>query len=227
MALTACTGNLSTEVLYNNTAYKCISDHVGETISICGYMSVASPMDGTYAYIMDQPLSGYPMSNYKEDMVTDTVVIYPKPGSIFVFTEKCIRVTGVITLSDSLPYNWYLADCSYEAIEPNDAIRQFNAAVDNGSLGILDTWLSAIYEGLNDSENAKEVSSVEYETKLLQTAEIPAIKNISEGLAHLTTAYNEWVTAGCEDDTTLNNEYSNFLELMSTWLSSLKVKGTE
>lgn len=196
-------------------------------MSISGYMSVASPMDGSYAFIMNQPLSGYPMTNYKEDMVMDTVAAYPASGNAFVFTEKCIRVTGTITVADNLPYNWYLADCSYEAIEPSDTIGQFNKAVDSGALATLDTWLSSLYTGISDSENAVEVSSVEYETKIMQAGELSTVKNISAGLSNLTSVYNEWVKAGCKDDTSLNEEYAKFLETMSTWLSSLQVKGTE
>lgn len=227
MTLTACTTSVPTTIMYNNTSYAYIADHIGETVSITGYMSVASPMDGSYAYLMNKPLSGYPMSNYREDEVTDTIAIYPKAGSVFIFTEKCIRVTGTITLSGNLPYNWYLSDCSYEAIEPDSTIAQFNAAVDSGALGVLDTWLSSIYEGLSDSDNAKEVNSIEYETKILQAGELSTVKDISEGLTNLTNAYNEWVKAGCENDTALNDEYAKFLELMSTWLSSLQVKGIE
>lgn len=216
-------------VSYNATSYTDISSHIGDKVSITGYMSIVSPMDGSYAYLMNQPLNGYPMTNYDKSKLTDMLVIYPATGTSIVYTEKCVRVTGEIALPEDSEsdYSWYLKNISYEVVSPSDEISAFNTAVDDGSLATLDSWLSAVYAGISDEENAEEVNATEYETKILSDGSMSSLRTIVSNLTSLTSAYNEWVKAEDKDRANVDATYTKLQTSMATWLSKLEVKGTE
>lgn len=198
----------------------------GTKVTIAGYMSVASPYDGSCAYLIDSPLNN----------VTDVtmVPIYPAEGTALLFTEKCIRVTGTIRNEPvendarGLSYAWYIDNCSYEIIEPTLAIKTYNAHIDNGTIKVLDEWLSLIFAGIGDTTKAEKIDTINYETRLLQAGDMTDIKDISASLSSLTIKYNEWIDSGCTDDTAeLNSAYSEVTASVSNWLQTLKVKGDE
>lgn len=187
-------------------------------------MSVASPMDGSFIYLMNKPLSGYPMENYNADALTDTLVAYPANGTSFIFTEKCVRLTGTITENNE--YTWELSNCSYEVVTPTDDIGAFNVVVDDGSLTVLDNWLSEIYSGISSDEPAV-VNSTEYETKLLSGSSNATVKQITAALTSLTSSYNEWVNSEDKDKSVIESSYRELQGTMQEWLTSLEVRGDE
>lgn len=224
LLLTGCAHNESVSVIYNETTSSYLLSHTGETVSVCGYMSVASPMDGSFIYLMNKPLSGYPMENYSTDALTDTLVAYPADGTAFIFTEKCVRITGTITENEE--YTWELSNCSYEVIAPTDDISSFNIVVDDGSLTVLDNWLSEIYSGISSDEPAV-VSSTEYETKLLNGSSNATVKQITAALTSLTASYNEYVNSEDKDKSAIESSYMELQGTMQEWLASLEVRGDE
>lgn len=180
-------------------------------MSVSGYMSIASPTDGSFAYLMSEPFGSYPTDNFEGGKFTDMLVIRPSAGTSITYTEKCVRVTGTIA-EDSEPVNWCLTDISYEVISPNVYVEEYNSAVDSGKLSNVDEWLNELYTSTG------EVSSAEYEAKTLG---LGSMKEMIEALTEMTKAHNE------KDDEKLQEAYASLQSSMGDWLSLLEMKGNE
>ena len=200
-------------------------------------MSVVSPYNGSCAYIMPMPLSNMPMVDFSNDTLTSMVPIYPAKGTAFLYTEQCIRVTGtmkygqVTTDENKYEYSWYLADCSYDVVAPTDAIAEYNLCINNGSMGVIDGWLSQIFKGLQDTEQAEIVDPLEFETKLLQAEITDTLKQVSSKVNALNASYNKWVEAGAKTEgaeySAMQDSYAEVNTSINEWLSTLKVRGDE
>ena len=53
----------------------------GKTVKINGYMSLASPTDGCFIYLVDAPYVDVPFTYDNSEMLVDTIEAYPKGSS--------------------------------------------------------------------------------------------------------------------------------------------------
>ena len=209
---------------YNVTAISDIKSWMGKEVSVTGYMSQASPTDGSYIYLMDVPLQIDTPVSGNGITITNTIICFPKVGTTVSYTGKCVKVTGTIIIDEKL---WYLADCSYEVVAPNDEISAYNEVVDSEPFIILDKWINAVLAGLQDKASAKKVSSAEYESLMLSglTDTQHRLKGLVSELTSLTKAYNEWVDSAEDDKSALEEAYSKVQQSTVEWIKALRVTG--
>ena len=178
---------------------------VETTKSIDGYITLDSPTDGSCVYIRDVPLS---MSS------DSSIICYPPNGCAFVYSEQCVRITGTIGEGSTL------TNCTYEVVAPTSAIQAYNEDISSGVFATLDEWLVKIANGLNNPDEAEEVSSAYYES-LLMSSKVP--QAVITSIITYTQEYNEWLSNGKPEDNTLNDTYSKVQEAVSDWFESLRV----
>ena len=244
MALVLCACNaqkleatILTTILYNSTPLTEIQKSDGATVKVTGYMSMASPLDNTCAYLMNVPFNPEPMAHTSNSNVTDMIACYPPTGQYIPFTEECVTVTGTIKATamtkDALGYSYpfYLVDCTYEVYQGADAISEYNYGITSTCLVEVDSWLTSVYNGLADPEHATVIdiktNRDSYDVKRGERV-CPGIDKLVAEVQKLTVAYNEWVetspTSVSDDLTAL---YLNVGTVMQDWLQTLEVKGDE
>ena len=223
---------------YCTTPLSVLENNAGETIQVAGYVSMASPYDGSMFYLTNKPISAFTNSG-TDGYTTDVVICYPNSSNLLKFTESCILVEGdivyeSITTSEEVVSPWYLSNCTYTVIEPTEKIINYHKMVNNGGLSVVDEWLSGMYNGLSTPDSASSVDAMTYEAKLLEAygVSLPEeILNLSNSISTFNATYNEWVEKGHpaegDDYTNLAKEYEVMIGSMTSWVESLKVTGGE
>ena len=72
----------------------------GKTVSIIGYMSTLSPVNGEFMYLMNMPYQSCPFCIPNTTQLSNTLAVYAKNGKSFEFTDLLIRVEGVLEFGD-------------------------------------------------------------------------------------------------------------------------------
>ncbi|MBQ8163688.1 MAG: hypothetical protein IJZ93_04925 [Clostridia bacterium] len=109
------TANISNLTELNNTQ-----------VSIIGYMSTLSPVDGSFMYLMNMPYQSCPFCIPNSDnQLSNTIAVYAKSGDEFEFTDRAIKVTGTLQIGNYSDYYGYkysfrIADATYEILDTSD-----------------------------------------------------------------------------------------------------------
>ena len=72
----------------------------GQKVSIIGYMSTLSPVNGEFMYLMNMPYQSCPFCVPNTTQLSNTLAVYAKDGKSFEFTDLLIRVEGVLEFGD-------------------------------------------------------------------------------------------------------------------------------
>lgn len=219
------------EIMWYATTIAEMQKANNQYISVSGYMSSTSPADQTCAYLTSKPLNAQILQ--REDVV-DTIVCYPSYGLRLEYTDKCIRVTGKIIGEPmeadcfGLSYPFYLVDCTYEVIEPTDAVVTYHTMLADGVMKAFDGYLSEVYSLMEGND----VTINDENKKVLETFD-----GGEEYKACIDAAYNMekvarvWYDAGhsteSEEYTDMVNANADLVSKLSNWFSSMEVKGNE
>lgn len=80
-------------------SYDYLSSLNGKQVTINGYMATASPVDGSYIYLMNMPYQSCPFCKPNTSELSNTMAVYPKSREKFDYTEQAITVTGTLMVS--------------------------------------------------------------------------------------------------------------------------------
>lgn len=202
-----------------------------KVVTVSGYMSNSSPTDGTCVYITAKPLNG---SLFQNENSIDTIVCYAAYGQRLTYTDKCIRMTGKVVGQEmaedcyGLSYPFYLTECSYEVIEPNETVKLYHEMLDNGIMKSFDTYLSGVYSLMEGNEAA--ISDTDKEV-IKNFDGGPTYTECINGAFSMEEVAQNWYNAGhkvdSEEYTEMVNANTVFIEKLSAWFSSMEMKGTE
>ncbi len=97
----------------------------GKTVSIIGYMSTLSPISGEFMYLMNLPYQSCPFCVPNTTQLANTMAVYAKSKKGFEFTDRAIRVTGVLEFGDytdefGYEYGYRIKDAEYTVIDEGD-----------------------------------------------------------------------------------------------------------
>lgn len=70
----------------------------GTKVYICGYMCKASPVNGSYMYLMNLPDQSCPFCLPNTSQLSNTMAIYPKKGKSFDYIDSSVPILVVGTL---------------------------------------------------------------------------------------------------------------------------------
>lgn len=95
----------------------------GKRVSIIGYMSTLSPVSGKFMYLMNLPYQSCPFCIPNTNQLSNTMAVYAKTE--FKFTDRAIRVTGVMDFGDytdefGYEYSYRIKDAEYEILDLSD-----------------------------------------------------------------------------------------------------------
>ncbi len=97
----------------------------GESVTITGYMSTRLPSSGNYFYLKNLPYQSCPFCVPNTAQLANTIAVYAKPGDVFEFTDRAIRVTGVLEFGNytdefGYEYNYRIKDAEYAVPDTDD-----------------------------------------------------------------------------------------------------------
>ncbi len=94
----------------------------GKTVTIIGYMSTLSPVSGKFMYLMNLPYQSCPFCVPNTTQLSNTMAVYAKGNDEFKFTDRAIRVTGILEFGDytdefGYEYLYRIKDATYEILD--------------------------------------------------------------------------------------------------------------
>ena len=102
----------------------------GKKVSVVGYMSVLSPVNGEFMYLMNLPYQSCPFCIPNTTTLSNTLAIYAKDGKSFEFTDMLIRVEGVLEFGDytdeyGYQYSYRIKDATYTKVDTSELSDQY------------------------------------------------------------------------------------------------------
>lgn len=93
----------------------------GKEVSIIGYMSTLSPISGEFMYLMNLPYQSCPFCVPNTTQLANTMAVYAKSAKGFEFTDRAIRVTGILEFGDytdefGYVYSYRIKDAEYTVV---------------------------------------------------------------------------------------------------------------
>lgn len=97
----------------------------GEQVTIIGYMSTLSPLNGSFMYLMNLPYQSCPFCIPNTTQLSNTIAVYAPNGKEFDFTDRAIRVTGTLTFGDytdeyGYSYTYRITNATYDVLDTSD-----------------------------------------------------------------------------------------------------------
>lgn len=159
VTLCACGDSSSTELSFSAAmSVEKIQALNGKPVSIVGYMSTLSPIDGTFIYLMNMPYQSCPFCIPNTTQLANTMAVYAPAGKNFDYTDRTIRVTGTLETGNftdifGYQYNYRIANASYAIIDLKDISEKhkiWNTLAEDGVplelynaftyLNVMSTW---------------------------------------------------------------------------------------
>lgn len=128
LVLSAC-GNAEDEVyeisFSEANSLEDMKKHDGNRVSIMGYMSTLSPVDGSFIYLMNMPYQSCPYCIPNTTTLSNTIAVYAKSGKKLEFTDLLIRVDGVLEFGDytdeyGYEYSYRIKDATYSTVDSSE-----------------------------------------------------------------------------------------------------------
>ncbi len=97
----------------------------GKEVTIMGYMATLSPISGKYMYLMNLPYQSCPFCVPNTQQLANTMAVYAKSGKTFEFTDRAVRVTGILRVEDyedefGYTYNYRITDAVYRVVDMSE-----------------------------------------------------------------------------------------------------------
>ena len=97
----------------------------GKQVSIIGYMSTLSPINGSFMYLMNMPYQSCPFCVPNTSQLSNTMAVYAKDAEGFKFTDRAIKVEGILEFGDytdeyGYEYGYRIKDATYTEVDTSE-----------------------------------------------------------------------------------------------------------
>lgn len=128
-----------------------------KTVSMIGFMSTSTPLNGEYTYLMNMPYQNCAFCVPNTDSLVNTIAVYPKQGKKFEFTDVPVKVTGTLefaSITDSMGYSYEyrIKDAKLEVAdisELEEGIKIYTALINQGFAESMENIFKTIYKTIN------------------------------------------------------------------------------
>lgn len=138
-----CTDNANevTTLKFKNTnSNEYINSLNGKLVSITGYLSTLSPLNGEFAYLMNMPYQNCPYCIPGTSEITNTLAIFAGENEKIEFTDMPVTVTGTLetgNFSDDFGYEYGVRLNNVSVIDADvdllsEKVKQYNLLAENG-----------------------------------------------------------------------------------------------
>ena len=166
-----------TNIKFKSTASeKEIEELNGKKVSITGYLSTLSSLNGEFAYLMNLPYQNCPYCIPGSSQITNTLAIFAKDNEKIEFTDLPVTVLGELEIGDftddfGYQYSVRLKDVTVSNADIDllsENIRKYNVLAENGVLANL-------YECITNAENV--IYSNSFDLKPIDIGQIEKTRN--------------------------------------------------
>ena len=98
----------------------------GKTVTINGYIATASPVDGSFIFLMNLPYQSCPFCVPNTSQLSNTMEVYPKKNKTFEYTNQAVKVTGTLVVAPTesdyfqdkygYQFNFKIVDATYTVL---------------------------------------------------------------------------------------------------------------
>ena len=125
----------------------------GKKVSIIGYMSTLSPVNGEFMYLMNLPYQSCPFCKPNTNELSNTIAVYAKNGKSFEFTDLLISVEGVLEFGDytdeyGYEYSYRIKDAAYKKVDTSELGEEFVLWQQLAQTGVVSEVYSTMYNYL-------------------------------------------------------------------------------
>lgn len=146
----------SSKLSFSDTNMNDIKKLDGQQVTISGYMSTLSPIDGSFMYLLNLPYQSCPFCEPNTTTLSNTVAIYAPKNKGFDFTDRLIKVTGTLeyksvgSFSDEYGYNYKfrIVDATYEVVDTSELGEHLQMWQELASTGVI-ADVYAMYDYIN------------------------------------------------------------------------------
>lgn len=215
----------------------------GEEVKITGYMSLMSPLDGSYVYLMNLPLQNCPFCLPNTTRITNTVACYAKDGTQIEYTENPVVVTGTVEVGDfeddmGYNYTFKLVDVKIEEADTDKMAENYRiySAVSDILPIVYDAinWVSInadymnydmTYEDvLNDLMPEDRLDAVIDKLRAVSEADYADLIEICEGISEYNKKINDKLQGGEDVGTPdLLGEADVIWDKFNTWIQKYEI----
>ena len=186
----------------NTNSNETISALNGKQVSITGYISTLSPLNGEFAYLMNMPYQSCPFCVPGTSAINNTLAIYAGNKSKIKFTDQPVTVVGTLetgNFTDDFGYEYgvRLNNVTVKKADIDklsDTVKKYNLLAENGVVG-------QIYESIMTAD-----ASVFYNYYRMEKPEKIALDGIKATKSSIDT-YNS------------KGDYDNLVNVMNDLIS--------
>lgn len=222
----------------NTNSNEVISALNGKKVSITGYLSTLSPLNGEFAYLMNMPYQSCPFCIPGTAAISNTLAIVSGNNKKIEFTDLPVTVTGILEtgeFSDEFGYEYgvRLNNVTVENADVDklaDSVKKYNLLAENGvvaniynSIMTVDTTVFYDYYELEAPEKIL-LDGINYTKSSLEqynsNGDYDKLVDVMNDLINLSNEVNSKIAQG---DYSLFGEYQNELQdiyyVFANWMA--------
>ena len=128
--------------------------HDGERVSVMGYMSTLSAVDGSFTYLMNAPYQSCPYCVPNTSQLSNTIAVYAQKGKRLEFTDLLIKVEGTLEFGDFVDeygytYAYRIKDATYKAVSDDDLTKEQRLWQQLAATGVVSEVFNGMYGYVN------------------------------------------------------------------------------
>lgn len=158
----------------------------GQLVSIIGFMSTTSPLDGSFIYLQNMPYQSCPFCLPNTNILVNTIAVYAPSGQSFRFMDVPILVTGRIVVEEmtddlGFAYNYRIVDAKIEKAEVSGLgryIRIYTELVDQGFARVF----ISVFEDLDKVLFPEKYDLTREDIEPMDMSKMEELKNMFIGL---------------------------------------------
>jgi hypothetical protein len=114
----------------------------GKKVTIMGYMSTLSPVNGEFMYLMNLPYQSCPFCIPNTTTLSNTLAVYAETGKSFEFTDRAIQVTGILEFGSwtdefGYQYEYRIKDASFVVLDNDNLSAELRLWQELASEGLV------------------------------------------------------------------------------------------
>ena len=234
----------------NLVALEELEKYENKKVQAIGFLSPISPVDGTFAYLMNMPFQTCPYCVVDDERITNTLAVFAEDGKKIEYTESVVMVVGKLKLEEytdefGYKYNVRLVDAHVEEItseEIEEKIQIFNQLADKEILGVMlnnlneldiniyyDAYTKRYGESFTSVEtrkiiNPESISNAITALRELNRTEYDSLLNLAIKMEALIKNTNDLIEKGQYDTLAdYTQELNDCFGEMSTWMGEYEV----
>lgn len=203
----------------NTNSDEAISLLNGKKVSITGYLSTLSPLNGKFAYLMNMPYQNCPYCVPGTSAITNTLTIVAKENEKIKFTDQPVTVTGTLetgTFTDEFGYEYgvrlnNVVVKNADIDELSESIRKYNLLAENGVVNSIYNSIMLADRSVFYNYYKKEVPALIKIERIESTKTLFAEYNKNNDYEALSKVINNLITLSNNVNKDIENQdYSNF-----------------